>query len=297
MRCELKGVIPAIVTPFTKGGKNVDLDRACKLAVRLADQGVHGIFPGGTTGEGLLMSVEERKQLLEALVGAVGRRVKVVAHTGCLDTATTVALTRHAQQAGAYAAAVVAPGFYGYDADALRAHYAAIAQAVPTFPVLLYNLPSCARNTLTPDLVIRLAQEFENIVGMKDSAGSMTAVNQVLAGVPKSFCLINGTDEYSLQALVAGAKGCVSSTCNVVPELFLGIYNNVLAGKLDKAWEFQKRLMGACRLFHYGAQVAYYKEGLRIRGFDPGHVRPPQRELSATARKALAADLKVAGLL
>lgn len=289
MKFELKGIIPAILTPFTKGGKQVDYERAAALAVRLANQGVQGIFPGGTTGEGMLMTLDERKQLLEVLVKAVGKKIRVIAHTGCFDTASTLALTEHAAETGAYAAAIVAPGFYGYDDISLRMHYAAIAKAVAKFPILLYHIPGCAKNALSLNLITALANDFDNIVGMKDSGGSIVYMNQILAKLPASFTLINGCDEYTFEALVAGAKGCVSSTSNVVPELFLSIYKNVQENKLEQAWAFQKKLCDACAIFQYGSKVAYYKEGLRLRGFDAGYVRLPQRELNAAERKSFSA--------
>lgn len=297
MKFQLEGVIPAMLTPFAKRGTQVDYEKACALAVRLAGQGVHGLFPCGTTGEGMLMTLDERKRLIAEVVKAVRGRVKVIAHTGCLDTASTIELTCEAFAAGADAAGVVAPGFYGYDDESLLQHFGAIAKAAPGKPILMYNIPGCAKNVLTPKLIVELANRYENIVGMKDSSGNMSALTQTLAHAPQGFHVINGVDEYSFQALVAGAKGCVSSTANVVPELFLAIFNAVKAGDHKKAWKAQIKLSDACGLFHYGSYVAYYKEGLRLRGFDAGAVRPPQRELNAAERSRFAKSLKEAGLI
>lgn len=297
MQFYLEGVIPAMLTPFTQGGKEVDYDKARALAARLADQGVYGIFPCGTTGEGMLMTPAERKRLIEELVAEVGQRIKVVAHTGALDTATTIELTRHAQETGAAAAGVITPGFYGYDNACLEAHFKAVAGAVPGFPILLYNLPSCAKNVLAPELIVQLAREVDNIVGLKDSGGSMQAFSATIAQAPKGFNAINGVDEYSYQAYLTGANGSVSSTANVVPELFQAIFDNVRAGNLRDAWTGQVKLTNACRLFRYGAMVAYYKEGLRLRGFDPGYVRMPQRELTADEKTAFAKALQEAELI
>ena len=291
MRFRLEGVFPAMVTPFTKNGEQVDYDRAAALATRLAGQGVQGLFVAGTTGEGPLMTLSERKQLLETVVAAVGKRVKVLAHAGCFDTASTVELAKHARDSGAAAVGVVAPGFYGYDDVALKKHYTVVARAVKGFPVMLYNLPSCAKNVLHPSLVLDLARTVDNIVGLKDSAGNMAALGDVLAGAPKGFNVINGVDEYTYQAYLSGASGSVSSTANVFPELFLSIRENVEKGRLKKAWDAQVTLSAACAGFQYGARVAFYKEALRIRGFDPGYVRPPQREPTASESKRLAEAL------
>lgn len=297
MKFQIGGVIPAILTPFTKGGKSVDYDRAKALASRLAKQGVHGLFVCGTTGEGPLMSLDERKRTLEAVVQEVGRKVKVIAHTGCLDTASTIELTRHARDAGAKAAGIVAPSFFGYDDAALLAHFRAIASAVKGFPILLYNLPGCAKNDLTPPLILELARSVDNIVGMKDSSGNLPALNRILAEKPGDFTVINGVDEYAMQAQIAGAAGFVASTANVIPEVFLSIFNSVNKGDLKKAWGAQKLLGRACAAFCYGKMVARYKEGLRLRGFDAGYVRSPQRELTKQEKTALAKALESAGLI
>ena len=297
MKFRLEGVIPAIVTPFTKNGKEIDYDKACALAVRLADAGMYGIFVAGTTGEGLLMTLPERKRLLEELVGVVGKRLKVVAHAGCLDTASTIELACHAKQAGASAAGIIAPGFYTYDDACLYNHYKAVSKAAKGFPLMLYNLPGCAKNALSPDLTLRLAHDFDNIVGIKDSSGVIHNVTSVIDGAPKGFSIINGVDEYTFEALVSGANGAVSSTMNVIPEVFLAIYQNVKKGNLKKARTIQKTLTAACGAFQYGRMVALYKEGLRLRGFDPGYVRPPQRECTAAERKTLATKLAGLGLI
>ncbi len=297
MQFKFEGVVPALLTPFTQGGKSVDYDRAAGFAEFLAKRGIHGLFVCGTTGEGPLMTLDERKRLLETVVKAVGRKVKVIAHTGCFDTLSTVELTRHAQEAGAHAAGVFAPGFFGYDDEALKRHFKAVANSAKKLPILLYNIPGCAKNALSANLIVDLANSVDNIVGMKDSSGSIQHFNNVLIHAPNGFVAINGVDEYSMQALVAGGSGIVASTANVLPELFLSIFNNVKTGNLKKAWASQAKLSQACGTFRYGAMVSRYKEGVRLRGFDPGFVRPPQRELTNAERRTLAKEMQETGLI
>ena len=297
MAFKLTGLIPAMLTPFKRGGDTVDYDRAGELALHLAKKGVQGLFVAGTTGEGMLMSIDERKQLLEVVVDAVGKRINVVAQTGCLDTPGTIELTRHAAKAGAVAAGVVTPAFYRYDEAALTAHFKKVAGAVAGFPIMLYDIPGTTKNPLGPNLILKLAKNVKNIVGVKDSGGRMQKLNEILAGAPKGFVVINGVDEYTFQARIAGAHGSVTSVANVVPELFLAINKHVDAGRVEKAWKVQKELSGACRLFRYGAMVAIFKEAMRLRGFDPGYVRAPQRELTKAEVRELAKDMKAAGLI
>ena len=297
MRFKIEGTIPAMLTPFTKGGVSVDHDKAAALATRLAGQGVQGVFIAGTTGEGMLLTPQERKDLLATIVSAVGKKIKVLAHTGCLDTATTIELTQHAAKSGAVAAGVVAPGFYGYDDAALKKFYTTVAGSVKGFPVFLYNLPSCAKNALKPPLVAELAEKVDNIVGIKDSGGDMTVITEYLGGVSSDFNVICGCDSFGYQALLAGTKGSVSSTANVFPELFTTIFDGVKKGDLKKAWKAQVTLADACKVFQYGAMVARYKEALRMRGFEAGYVRSPQRELTTVEKKDLQKKLAALGLL
>lgn len=297
MKVNLDGISPAIVTPFTKGGAHVDYDKACALAEYFVKIGVHGIYVNGTTGEGLLQRPDERKKLLEELIAAVGKKINVFVQTGCLDTRGTIDLTTHAREAGAKAAGILTPSFYGYDERALVAHYRAVAKSVGGFPVLLYDIPKCTINALSPELVIRLVNDIENIVGLKESNNNMVNFSRLAAGLPKGSVLINGADEYTYQAYVTGATGSVSAMANFVPELFLGIYNNVKKGNLKKAWSFQLKLHEAARLLQYGRMIAFHKEALRLRGIDAGYVRPPQRELTGSEKKALAKSLEAAGAI
>lgn len=284
----LKGIYPAMLTPFTRGGRSVDYDRAAELALFFMDRGVDGVFLSGTTGEGLLMSLDERKKLVETVVGTVGTRGAVLVQTGCLDTKSSVDLTVHAATAGATATAAYTPGFYTYDDRSILEHFRAIAKAVRPYPVMLYNIPRCTGNPLSPALIRRIAESEENIVGIKDSTGDMVHFSRLAAQLPKDFILINGADELTYQAYLTGAVGSVSITANVVPAFFIAIRENVLAGKLEAALDEQRKLARVMAHLGYGRVLSFYHEALRLRGFDPGYVRPPQREMRKPEKMALA---------
>lgn len=297
MKFKIEGIICAMATPFTKNGEYVDFDKVAPLAERLVKGGVHGLFPCGTTGEGPLMSPDERKEVIEEVVRAVGKKALVIAQTGAGDTATTIELTRHAHECGAHAAGIVAPGYYAYDHAALKAYYTTIAKAVKGFPIIVYNIPSCARNSLSAELVLGLAESVGNIVGIKDSSGSMAFLTQLIGNAPRGFSVVNGADDYGYQAFLAGAAGAVSGTANVWHELYLSVYHNVKKSNLKQAWKDQVKLEKLCRVLQYGRNIAVFKEGLRLRGFDAGYVRPPQRELTPAERKSLAKELKALGVI
>jgi len=296
-KIKIQGILSAMVTPFTKGGEFVDFDKVGPLANRMLSQGAHGLFPCGTTSEGMLMNPDERREVVEEVLRSVPKKTQVIPHTGGFDTATTIELTRHARDHGATAVAIVAPFFYGYDDAALFTYYKTVARAVDGFPILMYNIPACARNVLHPELVIRLAESEENIVGIKDSAGVMTNLTRLLGNAPDGFHVICGTDDYGFQALLAGCPAVVSGLSNVVCEIYAAVYENVRKGNLKKAWQEQIRLEKAARIFKYGQNLAAFKEGLRLRGFDAGYVRPPQRDLNTAEKRALAAGMKEIGII
>jgi 4-hydroxy-tetrahydrodipicolinate synthase len=251
----------------------------------------------GSSGEGLLMSLEERKQLACVLMDAVGHRIKLVVQAGCLDVPGTIELTRHAVEIGAHAVSVYAPGFYRYDDESLYGHFARVAAAVPEAPLLLYNIPRYTGNPLSHQLIHRIAKSVRSIVGMKDSSGDIIHLSRVIAGAPKNFTVINGADEFSYQAYLTGASGSVALTANIVPDLMISIYNDVKKGKLERALASQHRLNEITEILGGGAKISTYKEATRLMGHDTGFVRPPQRELSAAEKSALRRDMKRLSLI
>lgn len=297
MKKKLEGVIPAMITPFTKNGKKVDYDKVCGVANFLADQGIQGLFVGGTTGFGLLMSVEDRKRTLEEVIGAVGDRILIVAQTGALDTHTAIELTQHAQEAGADAAGVMVPGVYPLDSASLRTHYETIAKAVAPFPILLYNIPAFTTNALSPRLILELTNTAPNIVGLKDSSGNMSAFSHIAAHMPKGFILFNGADACTYLSYVAGGHGSVSGAANIAPELFLAIRKHFQQGNTKKALESQRKLGELVALIAIGPAFPIYFEAMRLRGCDTGHVRPPVRNLTAKEKKNLALGLERLGMV
>jgi dihydrodipicolinate synthase/N-acetylneuraminate lyase len=289
MRFKMEGIVTAMVTPFTRGGEFVDFDKIAGIAEGILGFGVHGLFVCGTTGEGLLMHADERREVLREALSVARKRAKVIAHTGALDTATTIELTRDAAEAGAHAAAIVAPSFYPYDDRAIEEYYAAIAKAVPDFPVFLYNIPGFARNKISIDSVLRLAEAHDNIVGIKDSSGDMCYLGKLIAAVPKGFLVFNGCDEFGHQALAAGCVGAVSGTSNAFGDIYVKLFNAARANKHDEARKQQHRLNRVCAGLTYGGTLAMFKQAMRLRGIEAGYTRPPQRSLTAQEKKVVAA--------
>ena len=154
MRLKITGVIVPPITPFDGRGQ-IDTAAIRRLVDFLITRGIHGLFPGGTTGEGPLLTISERRQLAEAFVEAADGRVPVIVHTGTITTESTLELTQHAQTIGAQAAAIIPPYFYRHKDDVLLRHFERVATQVPEFPVYLYNNPATAGNNISLELVTR----------------------------------------------------------------------------------------------------------------------------------------------
>jgi 4-hydroxy-tetrahydrodipicolinate synthase len=286
------GVIPALLTLFSRNGARVDLEATGELADWLIKRGVNGLFVAGTTGEGPIMSLEERKRLAEFMVERVGGRVALIVHTGCANAPDTIELTKHARLAGADAAGVVAPYFYDLDDRALRQYFTKIAKATPDFPILLYNIPAFAKNEIAPGLVESLVRRHENIVGIKDSSGSRDLLAEYVGITGNDFAVICGMDFMVLDALQIGAHGNVSSTANVVPQYFVKIHENFRKGNLRAAGRWQERIVDLGKLLWTPNYIPAMKEMLGLLGLPTGGSRSPQRRLTTGERRALERGLR-----
>lgn len=286
-----RGVICPTITPLKPNG-DINLDMIGPLVDYLIEKGVAGIYPLGSTGEGPLFTTAERKAVAAATVEAVAGRVPVIVHTGAITTAETIELTRHACSVGANAASVITPWYYVHGDAALEAHFRAILEAAAGYPVWLYNLPRFANNNLSAALVTRLAQEYENCVGLKDSSGdlqTMCAVNHLGGG---RFNTAIGPDNLILAGLALGLDCSVSGNSNHFPEIVAGIHDAYHAGEMAAAQALQRQLKAASDVIGSAGWLTAVKGVLAARGLPVGGVRPPLLQASDEAIRACIAQLR-----
>lgn len=278
-RLKIEGVIVPLLTPLRED--TLDRDSTAALIEHVIGHGVRGLFPLGTTGEGPLFNLAERKQYAEWVVQCAAGRVPVIVHSGTITTAETIELSRHARDTGADAVAVVPPYFFRLGDEAIYAHFAAVAAAVPDFPVYLYNNPGVTPNVLSTELVIRLATAFPNITGLKDSSGSLATLfaSKDLQG--GAFNTASGPDGLILAAQAIGIDACVSGNANIVPELIVALLNAAKAGDLEQGRRLQARLDDVRRIVGDGADLSLYKAVCARRGVPIGDVRAPLARVSA----------------
>lgn len=276
----IRGVITPLLTPFDKAG-NLDTAALKRLVDFLIASGVAGLFPGGTTGEGPLLRREERFALAEAVVKAADGRVPVIVHTGSITTEETSALTQQAQQAGAFAAAIVPPFYFRYSDEALFRHFLAVAEASPDFPIYLYDNPAVSGNSISTALAARLVEACPNIVGTKDSSGSLDTLNAATAWRSGTFNTASGQDGMILAATAIGVDACVSGNANFVPELVVALKTAAMQGQIDRARTLQTQLNAVRRIVRDGADLSLFKGILARRGLPVGSVRAPLLQASA----------------
>ena len=290
----LKGINPAILTPFRDEG--IDEGAFLRLIDFLIKAGVDGLFVGGTTGEGPLLSIEERKRLIELAVKGAGGRVKVAFQAGCPSTKDTISLLLHAREVGADAAAVLAPYYYRYDDEALLTHFVKVAGAVPDLPIYLYNIPMFTGNDIRPRLAKEIAGRCPNIVGLKDTTRDFDRFLEYLSELSPKLSILMGNDSYLLSALLMGGTGAVSAVGNVFPEMLVRIYHLFKEGRVEEAVREQLRVIRVKEILREGG-LAAHKAALALRGIPSGGVRPPQMELTEGQRLNLERRLKEEGFL
>jgi len=290
-----EGILPALVTPFTDDGKAVDEERLRFLVNRCIELGVHGIVPCGTTGEFVNMTTEEKKRVIKIVVDEVNGRVTVVAGTGASGTEQALEMTKYAKDVGADAALIVTPFYLKPTDRGIYEHYDTISSEVD-LPIILYNIPQCTGVELTWQMVEDLAQ-IPNIVGLKDSSGQLRYILAVLEKVRDKINVLCGHDEVVVAALAAGCSGAILASANVIPDVWVQIYNHVKNGELQKARELQYKVQKIARIIA-GSGAVGTKEALNMMKIKVGPVRKPLSvggELTYEAREELRLDLEKIG--
>jgi dihydrodipicolinate synthase/N-acetylneuraminate lyase len=292
----LKGVVVPIVTPLERGNRDKIEEAAVeKLCNFLISKGVHGLFPCGTTGEGPLLSKKARKDLASLVVKKAKKRVPVVIQTGCIDTKSTIELTKHARDIGADGAAVISPYYYRYNFDNLKDHFVTVARSVPEFPLYLYNIPDNTNNDITPQLLKSVINEVDNVVGVKYSHFDLRRIPEYLSCLGKNRVFLMGMDELIYPSYVLGASGCVAGNANVFPEPFVRLHGAFLNKDYTEAKKQQDLIIKIANTLKNGAHMCYFKTALQFRGVDVGNVVTPQKRLNEKEITNLCQELKNLG--
>lgn len=274
----ISGALAAAVTPLRDGGAAIDEDGFESLTRFLADAGLQGLLALGTTGEGILLSLPERKLVTECFVEAAAGRLAVAANCGAQTTADTVALAAHAAENGVAAVAVIAPPYFRLDDAALLAHFTAAAQACAPVPFYVYEFERASGYAVPPEVIDELRSAAPNLAGMKVSDAPWERFRPYLV---EGLDVFVGPESLIGQGLAAGAAGAVSALATAFPELVL---EAVRSGSPEATRQVGE-LRAAVERFPRHAAL---KHVLRARGVAiNGAVRAPLRELTDEERRRL----------
>jgi 4-hydroxy-tetrahydrodipicolinate synthase len=288
----LYGVTTAMVTPFKRNG-SVDLERVRNLTEFLISKGVHCLYPLGTTGEMLRLTIDERKKIAETVVQTANQRVTVYIHVGAMNQPDTIELAKHAHEIGADGMGAVTPTFFGANDRELEAYFISVATSVPEdFPVYLYNIPQCSGNDLKTEVAQRVARRCKNVVGIKYSWADFLRTNEYLGVNEGEFSVVHGTDRLFLAALAMGCDGTVSGNSCVYPEPFVALYNAFKENDIPKARKLQQFANEYCETLKNGTNMSYFKEALKLRGVDAGYMRAPQLDITQEEIQELQSKLE-----
>ncbi|MBX6353926.1 MAG: dihydrodipicolinate synthase family protein [Thermoflavifilum sp.] len=284
-----EGILPAMVTPVKDA--HVDHEALRGYVDWLLAQRIDGLFALGTTGEGQLLSRAAWVQAMTTIAKAVDGRKPVIAQCGGISLEETLYRIDVAVSLGADAIAVLAPYYYAYDEDALARYFSTVFQRWPHVNFFLYNIPRCTHNDITPDLVARLASEFGNVVGIKDSSGSAELLRRFTQTAPH-LAVFTGSEGLMREAFEAGAKGLVSGMASALPNELRDAWDATRSGDLAPA----ERIQRVQAIFQRYSTIPAAKAILARRGLMSADCIPPILSLTEGRTAELFADLQAEGI-
>ena len=292
---DIKGIIPPILTPMNNDAEQtVNHEELRRQVERLLSGGVHGLFPFGTNGEGYILSMKEKEEVLETVIDQVHGRVPVYAGTGCISTADTIRMSKRAEELGADVLSIITPSFAVASQKELYDHYVAVAKAV-NVPIILYNIPPRTGNRLLPETVQALCRDVDVIVGAKDSSGdveNLKAYIRLTKELAKPTAILAGNDGAILTGLKEGGAGAVAGRANIWPATIAGIYNSFVEGDLESAQKAQDAIAVLQGVFKFGNPNTVIKKAVAELGYPVGECRRPFNYLCEEGVQALRKDLE-----
>jgi 4-hydroxy-tetrahydrodipicolinate synthase len=236
----LSGYIPDVPTPFDESGR-IDLKAFADLCERQIAAGVSALVVCEAAGEASTLSSDEHEAVIRAAVETSHGRARVIGGAGSNSTSRAIELTRRAEAAGADAVLSVVPYYNKPMQNGIVAHFLAVAGATG-LPIILHDIPSRTVRELANDTLTRLAQSRQ-FVGLRDGSGDVSRPMCLSSLLPPGFRLLSGDDATALAYIAAGGDGCISTVCNVTPDLCRVIFSSLREGRLQTARYLQKRLV------------------------------------------------------
>jgi 4-hydroxy-tetrahydrodipicolinate synthase len=273
---ELRGVYPAMTTPFTPDDE-IDYEQLRADARRLEAAGVDGLVPVGSTGESATLTHDEHVEVIEAVVDAVD--IPVIAGSGSNSTREALALSRRAADAGADALLLISPYYNKPEPAGMLEHYLTVADEVDV-PQIVYNVPGRTGRNMAIDTVVELARH-ENVRGYKAASGDLNQISEIVERTrEEDFAVLSGDDGLTLPILSVGGVGTISVVANIEPERTCELVDAAVTGNYERAREVHHELGPLTRQLFVETNPIPVKEAMAIRGYGPADLRPPLTRLS-----------------
>lgn len=290
---KMKGIFPALVTPLREDG-SIAQDALEKIIEVNLQKGVTGFYVGGSTGESYLLSMVERKELIEKIVGIVNGRGKVIANIGVFATCHGIEMAKTAESLGVDAISAVPPFYFKFSMDELIQYYNDIAEAV-SVPMIVYNIPAMSGVSFSSEQIEKLLSN-DRIAGMKHTSFDLFQLQRVIREYPEKSIFI-GHDEIFLSAYSIGAEAAIGSTFNFMAEKFVKMAALFKEKKMEEALDIQNQVNQVVEVLSEIGVFKGIKAALELQGIDCGVCRKPFQPLKKEQIEKLRTVMELTGCL
>lgn len=280
----------AIITPFEKNGK-IDHPALKKLVDHLVNGKIEYVVALGTTGESVTLDIEEKKEAVKTIVDTVSGRIPVVLGLGGNNTAEIVKGFSKYDLAGISAILSVSPYYNKPSQEGIYQHYKQVAEASP-LPVILYNVPGRTGSNVLPETTLRLANDFKNIVAVKEASGNLEQCMRIINKKPEGFSVISGDDNLTLPMIASGATGVISVVANAFPQYFSDMVRAAIKNDLVNARNLHYKLFEITEQLFADGNPGGIKAALKILGICEENLRLPLVPVNDTVRGKLEKMIK-----
>lgn len=285
MRFDAGEIITAMVTPFDSK-REIDFNKAETLTDYLVNNGSDTLLVAGTTGEGPTLTHEEEFELLSTIKRANRNRAKVIMNAGSNSTDTAVRSAKWAEKEEVDGILSVVPYYNKPSQSGMIGHFSAIAEAT-SLPIIIYNIPGRTGVNMQPSTVKKLAEKYDNIVGIKQSYGDMDAISEMRMICPEDFAIYSGDDSLTLPMIALGAYGVVSVASHIVGFDMKSMIRNFKTGDVKSALNMHKKLYPIMKKLFMAPNPVPVKAALAHFGIIEDYVRKPLTELTAEEKEEL----------
>lgn len=287
----LSGIIVPLLTPFKMDGQ-INFDEYERLIDYTVRNGVNGIFVGGTSGEFVNLTVNERIEQLKLARQVLPAGVKLLFNVSALNPEDLDTLIAAAGKEGVDGVSVVAPYYNKFDTQSIVEYFQYISEHCAKMPLFLYNMSGLTHNPITLDVLNQILPTCPNIMGIKDSSMSFTNLLEMFSSFkPDGLEIITGNDAEIMAARVFGSEGAIVAMANCFPKLVCSIWNDYGIRDFKEIWEKQSKIIQIRRLFRSIMPIMSHKAALELQGFNMGPARFPFRCLTVEEKRSIADTL------